>query len=354
MFVLFGVFSIDLDVGKGRGFFPHIASPAVCYCCSPAPAVLGGGGMLIHEMWSRLCGRSPPRSACVCVCVSPSPTAGENGQTKGFAGEHGARRSRRSPGAALRTPHRLPWPCPSLHTQPRSHPSELRCATAPALRSSGGDAHGRASAQFYGMQHPPLWVPSIRIRPCVCAAIRARPGVSLHTYSAQLHLPCVAPGHCWHCWHPSPACSGCSYSWAVPGALAALRRCGRPSSLAKVCGAHLFARSSAALPHGSSAACCRSPSLRTPAARCVRPCALAGGELWHLPAQPCTGSSALPTHARRSLQGCGCPDLCSHSYKHAHAQARAHLAHTIHAWSRCVGTHTQAAREALPMQMCDI
>lgn len=73
MFVLFGVFSIDLDVGKGRGFFPHIASPAVCYCCSPAPAVLGGGGMLIHEMWSRLCGRSPPRSARVCVCVCPPP-----------------------------------------------------------------------------------------------------------------------------------------------------------------------------------------------------------------------------------------------------------------------------------------
>lgn len=39
--------------------------------------------MLIHEMWSRLCGRSPPRSARVCVCV-PLPNPGGKWPNEGF------------------------------------------------------------------------------------------------------------------------------------------------------------------------------------------------------------------------------------------------------------------------------
>lgn len=59
LFVFFGIFSIDLRVGKGRGSFPQIASPAACCCYSPARVMTGGGGMLIHAM---RCRRSPPRS----------------------------------------------------------------------------------------------------------------------------------------------------------------------------------------------------------------------------------------------------------------------------------------------------
>lgn len=51
---VWGGFSIDLRVGKGRGSFPQIAFPAACCCYFPIRDILGGGGMLIHEMWSRL------------------------------------------------------------------------------------------------------------------------------------------------------------------------------------------------------------------------------------------------------------------------------------------------------------
>lgn len=148
LFVLFGVFSIELYVVKGRGFFPQIASPAACCCYFPARVVSGGGGMLIHEMWSRL--SAAHLAAHLRRVPSPPPRTvrdlGGNGKMKHFAGEHGVRRSRWSAwhrAVCIRTPAQgcLGHACVrthTVHTQPHSHPSVL-CL----YQSPGSAVHGR-------------------------------------------------------------------------------------------------------------------------------------------------------------------------------------------------------------------
>lgn len=67
---------------------------------------------------------------------------------------------------------------------------------------------------------------------------------------------------------------------------------------------------------------------------------------------PCSAMNTEHAGPCTALQICIYKDLCSHSYKHAHAQIHAHLTHTIHAWFRCVWTHTQACLVAVFKKMC--
>lgn len=81
----------------------------------------------------------------------------------------------------------------SAHAQcTRSHAHTqvcCACTKALALRCTGGNAYGCASAQIYGMQHNHPWVRSVQIHPCMCTSIHAHSGahacVSQHTYGAQ-------------------------------------------------------------------------------------------------------------------------------------------------------------------------